>query len=151
MVREIVAYALILFNHLILNGYWKVSFCLRNLYDVALSIFHCAEVSFPRPKWTMSEPGRSRWDRAGFGPVKGQPARIFSTYRRQKMSIFDNNTQHVLVFQGGGALGAYQAGAFENMAKAGYRPNYIAGIGAINAALIAGNRPEHRVEALRSF
>ncbi len=69
------------------------------------------------------------------------------------MSIFDDNMQHVLVLQGGGALGAYQGGAFESMAKEGYRPNYVAGIsiGAINAALVAGNRPEHRVEAMRTF
>ena len=59
----------------------------------------------------------------------------------------------VLVLQGGGALGAYQAGVFEGLAECGYAPNWIAGvsIGAINAALIAGNAPERRVERLRSF
>ncbi|MFO1306098.1 MAG: patatin-like phospholipase family protein [Burkholderiales bacterium] len=59
----------------------------------------------------------------------------------------------VLVLQGGGALGAYQAGAFEELANAGIRPNWIAGvsIGAINSALIAGNPPERRVERLREF
>ena len=65
-----------------------------------------------------------------------------------------NKHQHtVLVLQGGGALGAYQAGAFEAFAAAGVVPDWIAGvsIGAINAALIAGNPPERRVSRLREF
>jgi NTE family protein len=59
----------------------------------------------------------------------------------------------ILVLQGGGALGAYQAGVFEGLAEAGFTPNWIAGvsIGAVNAALIAGNAPERRVERLREF
>lgn len=59
----------------------------------------------------------------------------------------------VLVLQGGGALGAYQAGAFEALSEAGYAPDWIAGIsiGAINAAIIAGNPAERRVERLRTF
>jgi NTE family protein len=58
-----------------------------------------------------------------------------------------------LVLQGGGALGAYQAGVFEGLAEAGIEPNWVAGIsiGAINAALIAGNPPGLRVERLREF
>jgi NTE family protein len=58
-----------------------------------------------------------------------------------------------LVLQGGGALGAYQAGVFEGLAEAGIEPDWVAGIsiGAINAALIAGNPPERRVERLREF
>jgi NTE family protein len=58
-----------------------------------------------------------------------------------------------LVLQGGGALGAYQAGVYEALSEAGIRPNWIAGmsIGAINAAIIAGNPPEARVERLREF
>ena len=61
--------------------------------------------------------------------------------------------QTVLVLQGGGALGAYQAGVYEGIAEAGLAPDWIAGvsIGAINAALIAGNRPEHRLLRLREF
>ena len=49
----------------------------------------------------------------------------------------------VLVLQGGGALGAYQAGAYEALAEAGIEPDWVAGIsiGAINGALIAGNQP----------
>ncbi len=62
-------------------------------------------------------------------------------------------TKRVLVLQGGGALGAYQAGVFEALAEEGLEPQWLAGIsvGAINAALIAGNAPERRVEALRAF
>jgi NTE family protein len=59
----------------------------------------------------------------------------------------------VLVLQGGGALGAYQAGVFEALAAAYREPTWVAGIsiGAINAALIAGNPPELRVSRLREF
>jgi NTE family protein len=58
-----------------------------------------------------------------------------------------------LVLQGGGALGAYQAGVYEALAAAGVEPEWIAGIsiGAINAAIIAGTAPEKRVEQLRVF
>jgi NTE family protein len=58
-----------------------------------------------------------------------------------------------LVLQGGGALGAYQAGVFEALAENGLSPTWVAGtsIGAINAALIAGNPPERRVARLREF
>jgi NTE family protein len=59
----------------------------------------------------------------------------------------------VLVLQGGGALGAYQAGVYEGLAEAGLAPDWVAGvsIGAINAALIAGNSPHCRVQRLRAF
>jgi NTE family protein len=58
-----------------------------------------------------------------------------------------------LVLQGGGALGSYQAGVYEGLAEAGVEPHWIAGvsIGALNTAIIAGNAPGHRVEALRGF
>jgi NTE family protein len=58
-----------------------------------------------------------------------------------------------LLLQGGGALGAYQAGVYEALTEAGLDPDWIAGIsiGAINGALIAGNSPETRVERLRAF
>lgn len=58
-----------------------------------------------------------------------------------------------LVLQGGGALGSYQAGVFETLASSEYLPDWVAGIsiGAINAAIIAGNAPEHRVARLRDF
>ncbi len=58
-----------------------------------------------------------------------------------------------LVLQGGGALGAYQAGVYEGLHRAGIRCNWIAGIsiGAINAALIAGNAPNDRIDRLKAF
>ena len=58
-----------------------------------------------------------------------------------------------LVLQGGGALGSYQAGVFEGLAQAGVEPHRIAGvsIGALNTAIIAGNEPARRVDALRGF
>ncbi len=61
--------------------------------------------------------------------------------------------QVVLVFQGGGALGAYQAGVYQALQEAGIEPDWVIGtsIGAINAALIAGNAPENRLARLRAF
>lgn len=58
-----------------------------------------------------------------------------------------------LVLQGGGALGAYQAGVYEALDEAGIAINRVAGIsiGAVNAAIIAGNPPDRRVERLRAF
>ncbi|MGN6388059.1 MAG: patatin-like phospholipase family protein [Burkholderiaceae bacterium] len=58
-----------------------------------------------------------------------------------------------LVLQGGGALGAYQAGVYQAMDEHGLTPDWVVGtsIGAINAALIAGNAPGKRVERLRAF
>jgi NTE family protein len=58
-----------------------------------------------------------------------------------------------LVLQGGGALGAYQGGIYQALHEAGLQPDTVAGvsIGGINAAIIAGNRPELRVQRLREF
>src|SRR5579872_7630004 len=58
-----------------------------------------------------------------------------------------------LVLQGGGALGAYQAGVYEGLHEAGIRPNWLAGIsiGALNAAVIAGSPEGERVRRLRQF
>jgi NTE family protein len=58
-----------------------------------------------------------------------------------------------LVLQGGGALGAYQAGVYQGLHEAGIRPNWLAGIsiGALNAAVIAGAPESQRVERLREF
>jgi NTE family protein len=61
--------------------------------------------------------------------------------------------QIVLVFQGGGALGAYQAGVYEALHESGVEPDWIIGtsIGAINAGLIAGAEPAQRVARLKEF
>ena len=58
-----------------------------------------------------------------------------------------------LVLQGGGALGAYQAGAYQALHEAGLEPDWVAGvsIGGINGAIIAGNPPERRLERLTRF
>jgi NTE family protein len=58
-----------------------------------------------------------------------------------------------LVLQGGGALGAYQAGVFQALAEAGLEPDWVSGIsiGSFNSAIIAGNPPEARVDKLREF
>ena len=58
-----------------------------------------------------------------------------------------------LVLQGGGALGAYQGGVYQALHEAGLEPEWVSGvsIGAINAALIAGNAPERRLAALCEF
>ena len=81
---------------------------------------------------------------------KAKAPKTKSTKSTPKLGKHD---QTVLVLQGGGALGAYQAGVYAGLADAGVAPNWIAGvsIGAINAALIAGNVIENRVARLREF
>jgi NTE family protein len=61
--------------------------------------------------------------------------------------------QRVLVLQGGGALGSYQAGAYQALCRFDFEPQWVAGIsiGAINAAIIAGNEPAKRVDRLKEF
>lgn len=65
----------------------------------------------------------------------------------------DDALVRVLVMQGGGALGAYQAGVYQAMHEAGCEPQWVIGtsIGAINAGIIAGNPPERRLPALQEF
>src|ERR1700759_2894691 len=61
--------------------------------------------------------------------------------------------RRILVLQGGGALGAYQAGVYQALSRAGTEPDWVAGIsiGAINAAIIAGNAPGERLKKLEDF
>lgn len=82
---------------------------------------------------------------------KLRPWKAPSTHNRG-----DNGTPFscvALLFQGGGALGAYQAGVYEALAERGIEPNWIAGIsiGAINSAIVAGNPRGSRVGKLRQF
>ena len=71
-------------------------------------------------------------------------------HREPQVRAFE---QTVLLLQGGGALGSYQAGVYQALAEAKLELDWVAGIsiGAVNAALIAGNPPEKRVERLRNF
>jgi NTE family protein len=73
--------------------------------------------------------------------------------RRQDTKAGSLPGQVVLVLQGGGALGAYQVGVYEALHECGIEPDWVIGtsIGAINGAIIAGNRPEHRLERLHAF
>jgi NTE family protein len=77
--------------------------------------------------------------------AKAKPAPGAAPWRRPE--------KRVLVLQGGGALGSYQAGVYEALAKASLEPEWVAGIsiGAINAAIIAGNPPERRGARLLEF
>ena len=80
-------------------------------------------------------------------------------YQKVKKSVPPHKGKQVpfecvaLVLQGGGALGSYQGGVYEALAEIDLHPNWIAGIsiGAINAAIIAGNPPKERVSQLRAF
>jgi NTE family protein len=80
-------------------------------------------------------------------------ARLTRTHRTRGIPAGVKHDHSVLVLQGGGALGAYQAGVYEGMSEHGFAPDWVAGvsIGAINGALIAGNPAERRLERLREF
>ncbi|RJF93488.1 DUF3734 domain-containing protein [Sphingomonas cavernae] len=73
--------------------------------------------------------------------------------RQAKNAALPLPDEVALVLQGGGALGSYQAGVYESLAETGIEIDWVAGIsiGAVNAALIAGNPEERRVERLRAF
>ena len=72
---------------------------------------------------------------------------------RASTSATPAQARRVLVLQGGGALGSYQAGAYQALCRHDFEPDWIAGIsiGAINAAIIAGNAREKRMERLTEF
>ena len=76
-----------------------------------------------------------------------------STLHFTNHPLNDRYSKTVLVFQGGGALGAYQAGAYEALSECGFEPDWLSGIsiGSINSAIIAGNEPQMRVARLREF
>jgi NTE family protein len=70
-----------------------------------------------------------------------------------KVELPEGIGQVVLVLQGGGALGAYQAGVYQALHEAGIEPDWVIGtsIGAINASIIAGNEPANRMSRLAAF
>jgi NTE family protein len=78
------------------------------------------------------------------------PAQAEADALRKSLKAHDHR---ILLLQGGGALGAYHAGVYEGLADVGFMPDWVVGIsiGAINAALIAGNPPERRNDRLREF
>src|SRR3974390_57584 len=78
---------------------------------------------------------------------KGMVQRAVAEFRSKSKG------QVVLVLQGGGALGAYQVGVYEALHQAGVEPDWIIGtsIGAINASIIAGNKPQDRLAKLNEF
>ena len=83
-------------------------------------------------------------------PSSDHPAETFAAVRRIVEESYRNV---VLVLQGGGALGSYQSGVVEELDDAGIHVNWVSGIsiGAINAAIVAGNPPGRRVEMMRGF
>lgn len=83
-------------------------------------------------------------------PRKRRPSRARATTKPAAPAL---PGRVVLVMQGGGALGAYQVGVYQALSEAGIEPDWVIGtsIGATNAALIAGNRPELRLERLLAF
>ncbi len=85
--------------------------------------------------------------------ARGTPGAQASADVRADQCLPVGDRQVVLVLQGGGALGAYQAGVYEALHEAGIEPDWVIGtsIGAINAALIVGNAPQRRVERLHGF
>jgi NTE family protein len=85
--------------------------------------------------------------------MNGEDMSTRAMNKRHASSAARPKEERILALQGGGALGAYQAGVYEALAAAGQMPHWVAGIsiGAINAALIVGNPPERRVQRLHEF
>jgi NTE family protein len=83
----------------------------------------------------------------------GHAASQFGAHRYERIERPEHCGRIALVLQGGGALGAYQAGVYQALHEAGLEPDWVSGvsIGAINSALIAGNKPERRLAALCEF
>jgi NTE family protein len=95
-------------------------------------------------------------------PQRHVNIRSVQAHQEQDMNGMQDNKQSngadlpgqvVLVLQGGGALGSYQAGVYQALHEAGIEPDWIIGtsIGAINASLIAGNAPGQRLAHLKEF
>ena len=78
-------------------------------------------------------------------------AASFSSLRNE--ASMDRTSQIALVLSGGNALGAYHAGAYEQLHQNGIRPDWIVGasIGAVTGAILAGNAPEDRLAKLKQF
>ena len=103
-----------------------------------------------RPKSETSIMPRRRDTPVTVNSVSTPPQRLRKTHKLEHRPPFDSVA---LLLQGGGALGAYQAGVYEALAEADLHPDWVAGIsiGGINSAIIAGNPQEARVAKLREF
>jgi len=105
---------------------------------------------------TPTNPSRTRKPAQHAGAASSAQASRASAPQRETKETSAHpgiDDQVVLVLQGGGALGAYQAGVYEALHDAGIEPDWVIGtsIGAINGAIIAGNPPEERMTRLREF
>ena len=87
------------------------------------------------------------------GDATGEMPKSFRAQATNRIDRPDRCDRIALVLQGGGALGAYQAGVYQALQEAHLEPEWFAGvsIGAINATIIAGNPPELRLQRLRTF
>ena len=103
-----------------------------------------------RPKSETSIMPRRRDTPVTVSSVSTPPQRLRKTHKLEHRPPFDSVA---LLLQGGGALGAYQAGVYEALAEADLHPDWVVGIsiGGINSAIIAGNPQEARVAKLREF
>ena len=107
----------------------------------------------PQPERSKAPPPELAL-RSGHAPVPIRERRALAPLRKSHRNLerppFDCIA---LVLQGGGALGAYQAGVYQALREADLQPGWVSGIsiGAINAALIAGNAPEQQLEKLHAF
>jgi NTE family protein len=102
---------------------------------------------------TDAAPRRARARRRKGGAASGHAAIAPMALAAANGEVSRAPRQTVLVLQGGGALGAYQVGVYQALHEHGIEPDWVIGtsIGAINGALIAGNRPEQRLERLHAF
>lgn len=122
----------------------------------AQAVVKATATAVPRtvPK-TVAEAAPKRAAKTAASPAKKNAASIAAKTAgariRDAAPVLPENI--ALVLQGGGALGAYQAGVYQGLFEAGIAPNWVAGIsiGAFNTAIIAGNPPEKRMQALREF
>src|ERR1700722_15799774 len=87
------------------------------------------------------------------GDAIGDVAKSFQDRVSPRVARPERCDRIALVLQGGGALGAYQAGVYQALQETGLEPDWFAGvsIGAINGTIIAGNPPELRLQKLRTF
>jgi NTE family protein len=97
--------------------------------------------------------GWRHWEEEMLEKVKTSPTTSAQERTARSRQSAPRQHQIVLVFQGGGALGAYQAGVYQALHEADIEPDWLIGtsIGAINASLIAGNEPDTRLEKLEEF